>query len=101
MKRILLLLLVFCCGTSLNYSQTLDASNAPANSGGGGFAVSPTQNVGQSFLAGLTGPLSQVNVYFQNFSFTAGDFRLTIYSGDGYGGTVIGTQTFTLASAPP
>ena len=81
------------------FSQTLDQENAPAGPGGGGFAVSTTQNVGQSFQAGLSGTLAQVNVY-NNDTNTAGDFRLTIYNGDGYGGSIVGTQNFTITSAP-
>jgi alpha-tubulin suppressor-like RCC1 family protein len=100
LNKNLLFSLVALLITVTSFSQTLDASNAPANSGGGVFAATTTQNVGQSFLAGLTGPLSQVNVSFYNYQFTAGDFRLTIYSGDGYGGSVLGTQNFTIATAP-
>lgn len=98
LKLYSLLLVVFC--QFMSFGQTLDANNSPSNSGGGGFSVTPTQNVGQSFLAGLSGPISQINVYFNNTSFTAGDFRLTIYNGDGYGGAVLGTQNFTMNAAP-
>ena len=81
------------------FSQTLDQSNAPIGSGGGGFTVSTTQNVGQSFTAGLTGNLAKVNIYNYSTS-TTGDFRLTIYNGEGYGGSILGTQNFTIATAP-
>lgn len=82
-----------------SFGQTLDQQNAPAGSGGGGFAVSTTQNVGQSFTANLTGTLAKVNVY-NNSTSSTGDFRLTIYNGSGYGGSILGTQDFTITTAP-
>ena len=86
MNKQLRFFIAMVCMCMNSFSQTLDQSNTPANAGGGGFVISPSDNVGQSFLAGLTGELSQINVNFQNFSFSAGDFLLTIYEGDGYGG---------------
>ncbi len=95
------LLLILTFFQLVSNAQTLDQSNAPANSGGGGFQVNNSgQTVGQSFVAGLTGTLSQVNVYLGSYNFAAGDFRLSIINGDGYGGVVEGTQDFTLSSYP-
>ncbi|WP_146193430.1 hypothetical protein [Flavobacterium sediminis] len=95
------LLLILTFFQLVSNAQTLDQSNAPAGSGGGGFQVNNSgQTVGQSFVAGLTGTLAQVNVYLGNYNFAAGDFRLSIINGDGYGGVVAGTQDFTLSSYP-
>lgn len=88
------------CAISV-FGQTLDQSNAPSDIGGGGFTVSSTGNVGQSFTAGLTGNLSQVNVRLGDFSsFTAGDFQIRIFDGEGYGGSVLNTTVFNVSSVP-
>lgn len=93
---ILLLLLSF-----FGFSQTLDQSNAPVSVGGGGFTVSSTGNVGQSFTAGLTGNLSQVNVRIGGFgASTGGDFQVRIFEGEGYGGTLLNTTVFNVSSFP-
>ena len=85
----------------LAIGQTLDQSNAPVSTSGGAFTVSSTGNVGQSFTAGLTGNLSQVNVRLGDyFSFTAGDFQIRIYDGEGYGGALLNTTVFTVSSLP-
>lgn len=84
------------------FSQTLDQENAPADLGGGSFTVSPSQDVGQSFTAGMTGDLSQINIRVGNWGsiFIAGDFQLRIIDGNGYSGTVLNTTTFSIPSAP-
>lgn len=86
----------------LGFSQTLDQQNAPVSNGGGSFTVSPSQDVGQSFTAGMTGDLSQINIRVGNWGsiFIAGDFQLRIIDGNGYGGTVLNTTTFSIPSAP-
>ncbi len=86
----------------LGFSQTLDQQNAPVSTGGGSFTVSPSQDVGQSFTAGMTGDLSQINIRVGNWGsiFVAGDFQLRIIDGNGYGGTVLNTTTFSIPSAP-
>ena len=101
MKQIFLFLCtLFMCAISV-FGQTLDQSNAPSDIGGGGFTVSSTGNVGQSFTAGLTGNLSQVNVRLGDFSsFTAGDFQIRIFDGEGYGGSVLNTTVFNVSSVP-
>ena len=84
-----------------SFGQTLDQSNAPSDVGGGGFTISSTGNVGQSFTAGLTGNLSQVNVRLGGFgSSTAGDFQIRIFDGEGYGGTLLNTTVFTVSTFP-
>ncbi|MFD0931247.1 LamG-like jellyroll fold domain-containing protein [Psychroflexus salinarum] len=78
-----------------SFSQTLDQSNAPENIGGAIFSISSTNSVGQSFTAGVTGNLSQINIRILNISgtFTPGDLQLRVLSGDGYAGTVLNTTT--------
>ncbi|MVO11110.1 T9SS type A sorting domain-containing protein [Flavobacterium sp. TP390] len=87
----------------ISFGQVLDQFNTPTGTGGGGFLVSPTQNVGQSFIAGLTGKLSQISVFYDDdpTNFVAGEFKLTIYEGEGYNGNVLAIQNFTLNIAPP
>ncbi|WP_430401127.1 LamG-like jellyroll fold domain-containing protein [Flavobacterium sp.] len=82
--------------------QTLDQSNAPVSLSGSNFTISSTQNMGQQFIAGLNGDLSQVNIRIGNFSsaYISGDFQLRIFDGNGYGGTVLNTTIFTIAAAP-
>lgn len=94
-----LLLLSISC---FSIGQTLDQSHAPDSYGGGGFNSNQTQNVGQSFIAGLSGDLSQINIRIGNFgsNFIAGDFQLRIFSGNGYSGSVLNTTVFTI-SLPP
>lgn len=95
---LLLLLQFFIFGNS----QTLDQANAPSGIGGGSFTISPSQNAGQSFTAGVTGDLTQINIRIGNWGgiFVAGDFQLRIFDGNGYGGTVLNSTTFTINSAP-
>ncbi|MGB2088309.1 MAG: LamG-like jellyroll fold domain-containing protein, partial [Psychroflexus salarius] len=78
-----------------SFSQVLDQSNAPENIGGAIFSISSTNSVGQSFTAGVTGNLSQINIRILNISgtFTPGDLQLRVLSGDGYAGTVLNTTT--------
>ncbi|AWM12789.1 hypothetical protein DI487_02155 [Flavobacterium sediminis] len=93
--------LLFCLSV-IAFSQTLDQSNAPSDNGGGSFTVSSTQNVGQSFVAGMTGDMTQVNLRVGNWGsvFSAGDFQLRIFDGNGYGGTVLNTTSFTITNPP-
>lgn len=99
-QKFLFLCSLFLCALSV-FGQTLDQSNAPASAGGGGFTVSSTGNIGQSFTAGITGNLSQVNVRLGDFSsFTAGNFQVRIFDGEGYGGTLLNTTVFTVSSLP-
>ncbi|HSD13027.1 MAG TPA: LamG-like jellyroll fold domain-containing protein [Flavobacterium sp.] len=83
-------------------SQTLDQSNAPVSIGGGSFTVSPTQDIGQSFIAGLTGNLSKIDIRVGNWgsAFVAGDFQLRVIQGNGYGGTVLNSTTFSITTSP-
>ncbi|NJM79719.1 MAG: hypothetical protein HC854_09040 [Flavobacterium sp.] len=102
MKLKLYFLFLFVICHLLSFGQILDQSNSPVNASGGGFLVSPTQNVGQSFIAGLTGTLAQINVFY-NYDvdyYVAGDFQLTIYEGEGYNGTILGTENFALNTSP-
>ena len=98
MQVLLFLLLLY---SNFSNGQTLDQSNAPVSTGGGSFTVSSTANVGQSFIAGLNGNLSQINIRVGNYgTFVAGNFQLRIFSGNGYAGTVLNTTVFTISSSP-
>ena len=87
-----------------SFSQTLDQSWAPASPGGGTFSASPTQDVGQSFIAGVTGDLSQINLRLINSTlspsttFVPGDFQVRIFNGNGYGGSVLNTTVVNITS---
>ena len=84
-------------------SQTLDQSNTASTGSGwlvnsGGYISS-----GQSFTCGLTGDLSSVviNIDASNgiYPLIAGDFVLNIRNGAGFGGTIIGSETFTITGS--
>ncbi|GEM_PF-2955216 len=98
------LLFAMLVTSAFSFAQTLDQSYTPASLGGGIFSASPTANVGQSFTAGITGNLSQINLLLidQNSStattFVAGDFQVKIFNGNGYGGTLLNTTTVTITS---
>lgn len=95
-KKIYFLLFLFLSAL-LSIGQTLDQSNTPTNNMYGGFNASPTETIGQSFKAGTTGSLSQVSLFlYYSFGFTPGDFKITFYQGNGYTGTNLGEQTFSL-----
>ena len=98
-KKIYFLLFLFL-SSLLSIGQTLDQSNTPSNNVYGGFNASPTETIGQSFKAGITGSLSQVSFFlYGQFGFTPGDFKITFYQGNGYTGTNLGEQTFSLNSS--
>ena len=99
-QKLYLLIVIFI--SLFSFGQTLDQSNSPSDIGGGSFTLSASSNVGQSFTAGLTGDLSQVNIRIGNWSsvFVAGDFQLRIFEGDGYGGAILNTTTFTIGTTP-
>jgi len=81
----------------LNYGQTLD-QDVPYTSSDGGYGFSGSGlELGQTFTAGITGNLSQINVwtYMDEDMMTPCDgakntIRLKIYSGSGNGGSVLG-----------
>ncbi|MFM9987618.1 LamG-like jellyroll fold domain-containing protein [Flavobacterium sp.] len=100
-RQILCLMLLLV--SSFSIGQILDQSNAPSSNGGYVCKVSPyDSSAGQSFVAGVTGNLSQVNIRIGNFysEFVAGNFQLRIIAGNGYSGTVLNTTIFTISSAP-
>jgi hypothetical protein len=104
MKKNLLFTLLTLLTIVHSYSQTLDQSWAPASAGGGTFSVSPSANVGQSFIAGITGDLSQINLRLINgtptssITFVAGDFQVRIFDGNGYSGTLLNTTVVNISS---
>lgn len=99
MKQKFYYLVILFLSQLMALGQTLDQSNAPTSVGGGGFTVNSTQNVGQSFTAGLTGNLSQINIRLGSFgTSTAGSFQIRIFNGEGYGGTLLNTTVFNVNS---
>lgn len=97
-----LLCLVLLLVSSFSIAQTLDQSNVPASISGSTFEMSATGNVGQSFVAGTTGNLSQINIRIGSWTpaFVAGTFQLRIINGNGYAGSVLQTTVFSILTAP-
>ncbi|MEZ4854078.1 hypothetical protein [Flavobacterium sp.] len=54
--------------------------------------------VGQSFMVGTTGYLSQIGGIYAWQVLGGGNFKLTLYQGEGYQGTIIATQLFNAVS---
>ena len=54
---------------------------------------------GQSFTAGLTGLLTEID-FFSNGPNTGGTATLKLYSGDGLGGTALGSVNYSFGSTP-
>jgi len=105
MKKIVLSLFTLGIGAFALNAQTLDQSNTASqsstwlvNSGGN------TSN-GQSFTAGMSGFLSSISINIDatnpSLPTLAGSFTLTVRSGNGYGGTILGIDTFTVTGTEP
>ena len=105
MKKIVLSLFTLGIGSFALNAQTLDQSNTASqsstwlvNSGGN------TSN-GQSFTAGMSGFLSSISINIDatnpSLPTLAGSFTLTVRSGNGYGGTILGIDTFTVTGTEP
>lgn len=97
-SKTLALLLIFTFFSTLTaQGQTLDQSNFGETSAGQIIVLPSYTDLGQSFMAGLTGALSSVEVEVNGTSpfypTLSGDFILTVFQGDGYGGSVLGTAT--------
>jgi len=83
--------------TMVNYGQTLD-QDVPYTSSNGGYGFSnPGFELGQTFTAGITGDLSQINLWTKMnddgilaCNGATNTVRLKIYSGAGNGGSVVG-----------
>ena len=75
------------------FGQAIDQQNSPDDTSfiGTNFPYAG----GQSFTAGVTGNLTQIDLKIDSKSFTAvdGSFDLLIYSGNGYNGTLLNTTT--------
>ena len=101
MKQKLYLLFCLLQISLMSFGQTLDQSNA-AFVGGVLYQIDQSQNVGQSFTAGISGQLAQVNIKLgaTDIIFSAGNFRLSVISGAGFDGSVVGSQDFTMATNP-
>ena len=91
------LLYCFMLITMVNYGQTLD-QNVPYTSSNAGYGFSnPGFELGQIFTAGITGDLSQINLWTSMNDDgivpcidATNTVRLKIYSGAGNGGSVVG-----------
>ncbi|MDT8411174.1 MAG: T9SS type A sorting domain-containing protein [Vicingaceae bacterium] len=105
MKKILLSLLTLGFGAFTLNAQTLDQSNTSSQSAT--FLVNSGANttVGQSFTAGMTGFMSSVSINLDAsnpfLNTIAGNFTLTIRSGAGYGGAILGIDTFAITGTEP
>ena len=102
LKLFLLIVLFFSYDVN---GQTLDQNHSPENVSGGGFLLTNNgaQNVGQTFIAGQTGEFSEFHFSLGNYmdALVAGDFQLSLFAGDGYGGALLATKIFQINSAPP
>ena len=103
MKKILLSILTLGIGAFALNAQTLDQSNTASQSAT--FLVNSgayTSN-GQSFTAGTTGFLHSISINIEStntaYPILAGNFTLTIRDGNGYGGTILNIDTFTVTGA--
>ena len=105
MKRILLVLLVNVGFLNCINSQTLD-QNVTGSVGSGWLVNSGAYTtLGQSFTAGLNGFLRRVDISLDannpTYPLIAGNFSITIRSGNGYAGTILGVDTFTILGTEP
>lgn len=83
-------------------AQTLDQSNPTWHVSNWNYAVTSTQSIGQSFTAGLTGPLSRVSLGLAR-SGTVTQITAEIYAADGTGnatGSVLASKTITGTTVP-
>ncbi len=96
-KTLALLLFFTFFSTLTAQGQTLDQSNFGETSAGQIIVLPSYTDLGQSFMAGQTGALSSVEVEVNGTSpfypTLSGDFILTVFQDDGYGGSVLGTAT--------
>jgi hypothetical protein len=76
---------------------TVDQSQLSANTG---IPLPDDVPVGQSFTAGVSGRLSEIDL-FSNGPNTGGTAVMSIFSGSGFGGTLLGSVTVTFGSTPP
>lgn len=77
-------------------AATVDQSQLTFNQG---IPLPDDVPVGQSFTAGLNGILSQIDI-FSNGPNSGGTAEMSIYSGDGFGGTLLGSVSKTFGSTP-
>ncbi|BCY27615.1 LamG-like jellyroll fold domain-containing protein [Flavobacterium okayamense] len=94
-QQLYLLIAIFI--SLFSFGQTLDQSSVSSSGIDSGANAANPQ--GQSFTAGVTGDLSQINLRLGDTgAFTPGDFQLTIYNGNGYAGAVLNTTTLNISS---
>jgi len=99
MKRIITLLGIGLM-SFYGQSQTLDQSNTASTGSGWLVNSGPYESVAQSFTPGLSDDLVEVVISLDadngSYPIIAGDFTISILNGNGYGGSVVGTETFTI-----
>lgn len=102
-KNLLRLLSVFLCTSVYNVSIaqcTIDQTYTGANTLQSPVGSNIAMPDGQSFEAGLTGPLSEVSLDLSATnpvcSLTSMDVQVDILDGDGIGGTVLDSEIFTI-----
>ncbi len=93
-----LLLAILC--QFISFGQVLDQSNLTTSSVGNFTIQQPTNQgkVGQSFVADVSGPLAQLKVEI-NVPFAATTVDLSIYSGAGDSGALLGTLPLTFSNS--
>ncbi|MQP25286.1 T9SS type A sorting domain-containing protein [Flavobacterium sp. LMO8] len=96
-QKILFLCSLFMCAISV-FGQTLDQT------GNGSFSTDLLvfgNNDGQSFRAGITGNLASITFNVNNTPSPTlpGNFTVSIYDGDGYGGSLLGSANLNVNSA--
>ncbi len=102
MKRKLLYLIIITLSNFVFYGQVLDQSNTiTENIITSSHVANNLKDVGQSFVAGITGNLSQISLFYKSSSAPLEQYKLIIYKGLGYtnGDNIIGEQEFNLSSA--
>ena len=100
-KKIIPLTLMLYVISSIN-AQTLDQSNTSTTSAGWLVNATGYDFVGQTFTAGITGAIKQVDFYLEagnpTYPLIAGDFSMTIREGSG-SGRILGTEIFSISGS--
>ncbi|MFZ4796121.1 MAG: PKD-like domain-containing protein [Bacteroidia bacterium] len=99
-NRISLILLLFFSTLLINsnkvYGQTLDQTS---NGNGDDWNLTNSSELGQSFTAGLSGTISRIELKTANNNSSSATFNFILYQGDGYGGTVLNSQSISSPSS--
>lgn len=97
MNKKLFFTVAFLCNFIFSFGQTLDQSNTITTTNV--TLVSSASNSGQSFNCGITGQLTSVNIFkYSGAPAGIGTFNLLIRSGNGYGGAILASQSFSVVN---